>query len=132
EIVYLLEKLHAKKIHCKADDDSQAKFLSIIGADHVIYPEREAAQSLAISEANDSIFNCIPMTDGYGVYEIATPGSWVGKTIKEASIYQIYRVNILATVNDGVISMMPPSSYRFNARDHLMVLGHQADIEKLP
>ena len=48
EIVYLLEKLHAKKIHCKADDDSQAKFLSIIGADHVIYPEREAAQSLAI------------------------------------------------------------------------------------
>ena len=75
EIVYLLEKLHAKKIHCKADDDSQAKFLSIIGADHVIYPEREAAQSLAISEANDSIFNCIPMTDGYGVYEIATPGS---------------------------------------------------------
>ena len=38
EIVYLLEKLHAKKIHCKADDDSQAKFLSIIGADHVILP----------------------------------------------------------------------------------------------
>ena len=131
EIVYLLKKLHAAKIYCRAGDDSQAKFLGIIGADHVIYPEREAAQSLAISEANDSIFNCIPMTEGYSVYEIATPASWVGKTISEANIYQVYRVNILAIVKNGVMSMMPPSSYRLNASDHLMVLGHQADVEKL-
>lgn len=131
EIVHLLKKLNAKKIHCKAADDSQAKFLSIIGADHVIYPELEAAQSLAVSEANDSIFNCIPMADNYSVYEIATPKSWVGQTIKEANIYQVYKVNILATVKHGVISMMPPSTYPFNAQDHLMVLGHQADVEKL-
>ena len=97
----------------------------------MIYPEREAAQSLAVSEANDSIFNCIPMTEGYSVYEIATPASWVNKTISEANIYQVYRINILAIVKNGVISMMPPSSYQLNANDHLMVLGHQADIEKL-
>ena len=97
----------------------------------MIYPEREAAQSLAISEANDSIFNCIPMTEGYSVYEIATPASWVGQTIKEANIYQVHRVNILAIVKNGVISMMPPASHRLNANDHLMVLGHQADVEKL-
>ena len=131
EIVYLLKKLHAAKIYCRADDDSQARFLGIIGADHVIYPEREAAQSLAVSEANDSIFNCISMTEGYSVYEIATPASWVNKTISEANIYQVYRINILAIVKNGVIFMMPPSSYQLNANDHLMVLGHQADIEKL-
>ncbi len=131
EIVYLLKKLNAAKIFCKADDDSQAKFLGIIGADRVIYPERETAQSLAISEANDSIFSCIPMTEEYSVYEIATPESWINKTIKEAGIYQTYNINILATVRDGVISMMPPSSYQFNAVDHLMVLGQQADMEKL-
>ena len=131
EIVYLLKKLHAAKIFCKASDDSQAKFLSIIGADHVIYPERETAQSLAVSEANDSIFNCIPMTDDYSVYEIATPKTWLNKTIREANIYQTYNLNILATVRDGVISMMPPSSYQFTEQDHLMVLGQQADIERL-
>ena len=131
EIVYLLKKLHAAKIYCKADDDTQAKFLGIIGADHVIYPERETAQSLAVSEANDSIFNCIPMADDYSVFEIATPKAWIGKTIKEANVYQIHNLNILATVRDGVISMMPPSSYRFNEPDHLMVLGRQADVDRL-
>ncbi len=131
EIVYLLKKLRAAKIYCKADDDTQAKFLGIIGADHVIYPEREAAQSLAVSEANDSIFNCIPMTDDYSVFEISTPKSWLGKTIKEAAIYQTYSLNILATIRDGAISMMPPSSYRFVEQDHLMVLGRQADVDRL-
>jgi hypothetical protein len=33
EIVYLLKKLHAAKIYCRADDDSQARFLGIICAD---------------------------------------------------------------------------------------------------
>ena len=131
EIVYLLKKLHAAKIFCKADDDSQAKFLGIIGADHVIYPEREAAQSLAVSEANDSIFNCIPRTDDYSVYEISTPKAWVGKTIREANVYQTHNLNILATIRNGAIAMMPPSSYLFNAEDHLMVLGQQADIDRL-
>ncbi len=97
----------------------------------MIYPEREAAQSLATSEANDSVFNCIPMTEGYSVYEIATPASWVNKTISESNIYQVYRVNILAIVKNGVISMMPPSGYQLNSSDHLMVLGHQTDVEKL-
>ena len=131
EIVYSLKKLNAAKIYCKAEDDSQAKFLGIIGADHVIYPEREAAQSLAISEANDSIFNCFPMTENYSVYEISTPRKWIGKTIKEAAIYQTYNLNILATVRNGAISMMPPSSYTFTELDHLMVLGLQSDVERL-
>ena len=48
-----------------------------------------------------------------------------------SAIYQTYNLNILATVRDGAISMMPPSSYSFTELDHLMVLGLQSDVERL-
>ena len=62
EITSLLKDLGAKKVFSKADEDIQAKFLRRIGADVVIYPERDAAASIAVSESCDSIFDCIQLS----------------------------------------------------------------------
>ena len=78
QITSLLKELGAKKVFSKADDDVQAKFLLRNGADHVIYPEQEAAVNLAISESSDSIFDCISLTDEYSIYELQPMDRWIG------------------------------------------------------
>ena len=105
------------------------------GAVFGLFDEQGNKVQEAVSDADGIVlFSKIP----YGTYtirELSAPSGYHASDEEWSIVIDGTYVNLsklLATVNDGVISMMPPSSYRFNARDHLMVLGHQADIEKLP
>lgn len=128
EVTSLLKDLGAKKIFSKADEDIQAKFLRRIGADEVIYPELDAAASIAISESNDSIFDCVPLSGEFSIYEIEPNKKWIGKTIRELNFRSTYHLNILGPVVNGVIDAMPSIDYVFKKGEHLYVLGRDADI----
>ena len=131
EITSLLKELGAPRVFSKAMEDIQEKFLLRNGADYIIYPERETAEGLAVSETNDSIFDCIPMADGFNVYEISAPASWHGKTIREVAVRQRFNISILAVKKGEKISPMPPVDYVFTPEEHLMVLGNSESIGRV-
>jgi len=128
EITSLLKELGAKKVFSKADEDIQAKFLRRIGADEVIYPEQDAAARIAVSESSDSIFDCIPLSPDFAIYEIMPHSKWIGKTIRELDIRKNYGLNILASKQDGVLNAMPGVDYVFKREEHLVVMGKTEDI----
>ena len=112
-------------------EDVQEKFLLRNGADHIIYPERETAEALAVSECNDSIFDCIPLADGFNVYEISAPNEWIGKTIGAVNVRSKYNISILAVIRNGKVIPMPKVDYVFNKEEHLMVLGDSNNIRRV-
>ena len=131
EITSLLKELGAVSVFSKAAGDVHEKFLRRNGADHIIFPERETAEALAVSESNDSIFDCIPLADGFNVYEITAPSSWYGKRIRDVQVRTKYNISILAVVRDGKITPMPSVDYVFNKEEHLMVLGDSESIRRV-
>lgn len=131
-VTYMLKELGARKVLSKADDDIQAMFLEKNGADGVIFPFKEIAERFAVSESSDSIFDCIPMTKDFYVYEISAHPSWIGKTIKDLDFRNTYNMNILAfKTEDGQVFPNPPYNYRFKKEEHVMVLGQEKDIKKV-
>lgn len=131
EITDLLKELGAKKIYSCASDDIQAKFLLRSGADEVIFPEREIARRIAVSESSDSIFDCIPMTKDYGIYEIIPNSKWIGKTISSVDVRRRFSITILASKSGSEIYPMPPLDYIFKKDEHIIVLGRNDDIERV-
>ena len=131
QITSLLKELGAKKVFSKADDDVQAKFLLRNGADHVIYPEQEAAVNLAISESSDSIFDCISLTDEYSIYELQPMDRWIGKSLKELNFRVKHNLTVIAAMRDGIIRPNLSPDYTFKADEHLLVLGRIEDILKV-
>ena len=131
QITGLLRELGARKVICKANDDIHKKFLLRNGADQVIYPEKEAAISLAVSESSDDIFDCIPMTAEYSIYELKVPDRWVGKSILELSVRSKYHLNILGLKSGGAIQPMPGADHVFKADEHVMVMGLVEDVRRL-
>ncbi len=131
QITSLLREMGAKKIICKANDDIHKKFLLRNGADQVIYPEKEAATSLAVSESSDDIFDCIPLTGDYSIYELKVPERWVGKSIRELAIRTHYRLNILALKTGTSIRPMPDANHIFEEQEHMMVMGLVEDVRRL-
>ena len=67
EITDQLKELGAKRVYSKADRDLEAKFLMRCGADFIIYPERDAAERIAVRESSDRIFDFIGLSEGCDV-----------------------------------------------------------------
>lgn len=131
EITDMLRELGAKKIFSKAFDDVQAKFLLRNGADEVIFPEQEIAQRIAVSESSDSIFDCMPLTKDYGIYEISANSKWIGKSIGSIDFRRKYNLTILATKINNEIHPNPSLDYVFSTEEHILVLGTDSDIHKV-
>lgn len=131
-VVTSLLKTHgAQMVISTAKRDIQADLLKKIGADEVVYPEREIAEKLAVRYNANNIFDFIKLTPEYAIYEIPTPSEWTGKTIVSIGVRQNYQVNIIAIKKGNTLNTMPGPDYVFKADDHVIVIGKAGDVFKL-
>lgn len=130
-ITALLKELNAKCVIAKAKQDVQADLLSRIGADKVIYPEKEMAEKLAVQYSADNLFDYIELTEEYGIFEIGAPTNWIGKSIKELDVRRKYRINIIGIKFEGELKLLPGADYCFKECDHIMLIGKNGDIDEL-
>lgn len=131
EITVLLKDMGAKFILARASRDVHRKLLLRNGADHVVYAEREMAERLAVKYGAKNIFDYIELTETVGIYEIAVPPSWYGKSIIEKSVRAKYNISILATKKNKKIYPLPPSDHRFSPDETLMVMASEEDLKAL-
>ncbi len=131
-VVTSLLKTHgAQMVISTAKRDIQADLLKKIGADEIVYPEREIAEKLAVRYNANNIFDFIKLTSEYAIYEIPTPSEWTGKTIVSIGVRQNYQVNIIAIKKGNTLNTMPGPDYIFKADDHVIVIGKAGDVFKL-
>ncbi len=131
EITALLKDMKAKYVVSKANRDIQARFLKSVGADEVIYPEREIAEKLAIRFNADNVYDYIELTDEYSIFEIPVVSGWIGKTVIDINVRRKYNINIIAIKKGNVLHPLPGGDYVFAADDHLVVIGKSSDVFKL-
>ncbi len=131
EITSLLKEAGAKYVLSRAATEIQAKFLLRNGADEVVFTEKEMAERLAVKFSAHNIFDYIQLTNEYAIYEIPTPKSWEGKTIRDKGVRAKYNLNILAVKQGGTLVPLPDADHVFNSNERLIVMCRKSDIEKL-
>lgn len=128
EITSMLKELGASFIVSKAREDRQAKFLRLVGANEVVYPEREVAEKLAIRYNAGNIIDYIKLTSEFSIYEIPVIPSWVGKSINSLDIRRKYKINIIGIKYENTLKPLPEPEYVFEGEDHLVVIGKSKDV----
>lgn len=131
EVTDHLKELGAKRVVSMASSEIQAKFLLRNGADSIVFPERDTAQRIAVSTADDRIFEYFGLASGSSLYEIAPPKRWLGKTIVEVNVRVRFGVNIAAVCRKNGSIDVPSGEYVFREDERLWVLGKDADVERL-
>ncbi|MDE7260837.1 MAG: TrkA family potassium uptake protein [Oscillospiraceae bacterium] len=131
QITDLLKSLGAKKVFSKADDDVQAKFLERSGADYVIYPEKDVAYTLAVSESSDKIFDCIHVTGDLYIYELEPMQEWIGKSLLQLNFRAQYNLTVIGVKRKGAMLSNLKPDRPFHKDEHLMVLGQIEDIQRV-
>ena len=131
EVTVLLKDLGCKFIIARATRDVHKKLLLRNGADYVSYAEREVAEQLAIQFGMDHIFDYVELTPEVGIYEIAVPQKWLGKSMVELSVRTKYHVSVMATKKQNKIFPLPHLSHVFEEDESIMVMGTIKDVGNL-
>jgi len=130
ETTSLLKELGAKFVVSRAERDVQKKFLLRNGADEVVYPEKQVAHWAAIRYSSDHILDYIELDDGYSVFEVTVPESWIGRTIGELDIRKKYQINIIGIKENDKLQLSISTETVMTPEKSLLVLGDYKSIQK--
>ena len=130
-VTSLLKKHGARMIVAKTNQDIQAELLRTIGADEIVNPEVEIAEKLAVRYNAKNIFDFVPLTAEYSIYEIPILPQWMGQSVVEVDVRRKYRINIIAVKNGNMLNPNLGPDYRFREGDHLIVIGRSDEVFKL-
>ena len=128
EITSILKDLGAKYIVSKANTDIQRKFLLRVGADEVIYPNRDIAEKLAVKLNSDKIYDYIELDSVYSIFEIALPEKWIGKSIRQVNPRAKHQINILTIKKNNQYMPAPTPDTVFEKDDKIVVFGNTEQI----
>jgi len=127
----IAKELGVKYVLCKATNELQAKVLYKIGADRVIFPERDMGVRVAHNLVSQNVLEYIELDPNYSIVEIVSPVSWIGKTIGELDLRANYGINVMAVKHGYEINIAPAAEDVMKPGDILVVIGRNEDINKV-
>ena len=131
------KELGVPNVVAKATSELHGKILRRIGADSVIYPDRDSAHRLAMSIANHNVIDFFEVSEGYSIAEIATPEDIRGKTLAEADLRKRTGVTVLCIRRHNTDAkkprkvIVPQTDDVLNADDRLIVFGETRKLDSL-
>lgn len=131
EITSLLKELGAPYVVAKSDREIHADLLKKIGADDVVYPERDMAQRTAVRYSAKGAFDYIELSPEYAIMEIDSPDDWHGRNIRELDVRTRHRVNVIGVRAGKHILPLISADHVFSEQEHIIVAGEQKDILKM-
>lgn len=127
----LVKELGLKYVVAKANNNLHAKVLYKIGADRVVFPERDMGLRVAHNLVSSNILDYIELSSEYSIAEISCPKEWAGKTLNQLNVRSKYGINIMAIKNDNSINVAPGANYKIDQMDTLVAIGSVRDLNKL-
>ena len=129
--VTLCKEVGVKTVIVKCGNEMHQKIFSRVGADRVIFPERESGIRLAKNLLTSGFAEMIELSDDVSMVEIDVRDEWVGKSLIELSLRKKYTINVVAIKRGGEISTSIDPALPLEKGLQLIVIAQTAGLKKL-
>ncbi|USK36531.1 TrkA family potassium uptake protein (plasmid) [Bacillus sp. F19] len=126
--VLLLKELGVKKVIAKALDKYHGQVLEKVGADWVIFPEKDMGERVAHQLLSPNVLNFIELSKDYNLEEVIIPRSMTEKSLRELDIRAKYNLSVIAIVRNGEILISPSPDQIIHKGDILVVIGNTKNL----
>lgn len=107
--------------------------LEKIGADKVVYPEKDMGIRLAHNLVTSNVIDYIELSPKFSIFEVIASPQFVNKSIGELDLRAIYGVNVIAIKkSEDDIIVAPGAKTVIEAGDILVIVGNKKALAKLP
>jgi trk system potassium uptake protein TrkA len=127
----VLKRLGVRTVIAKAGSLLHGEILSRVGAERVVFPERETGLRLAHSFNVPNVIDYLDVAPGFGIEKIRPPKSFVGRTIGELDLKGRMGLTAVALRRGKQVLVNPTRDERIGEGDELIVIGQDANLEQL-
>lgn len=127
----IAKELGIKRVIAKAQSELNGKVLYKIGADKVIFPERDMGVRVAHNLTSANILDFIELSPDYSILEVTALKEWEEKTLAELRLSTIYGINVMAIKKGHEFLVSPTGQSLVEKDDILVVIGNITNIKKI-
>ncbi len=129
--VTLCKEEGVKNVIAKCANEMQQKILLRVGADKVVYPEKESGIRLARNLLSSGFVDMISLSKDVSVIEIDVRDEWCGKNLIELNLRKKYGFNIVAIKNGETVNVNINPEQPLEAESTLIVIANVATLGKI-
>ncbi len=130
-VTVMLKDLGVKYVVTKAMTELHGRVLERVGADRVVYPERDMAVRVAQQLVSGNILDYIELSPEYRILEMMAPVDYLGKDLAEIDLRNKHKISLMAIKRGDDIIVAPGGLEVIQAGDILVAIGSTKDLRKL-
>ena len=125
------KELGVPTVIAKCSNEIHFKILTKVGADKVVFPEKDSGIRMAKNLLSSGFVDAIELSNDVSMIELDIKKEWVGKNLLELSFRKKYSLNVIAIKEKGKININIEPSTPLNDDMKLIVIGNKNKILKL-
>lgn len=129
--ITLCKEAGVPKIIAKCSEELHKRIFKHVGADKVVFPEKESGTRLAQTLLSNGFLDVIGLSKNVSLVEIRVKPQWVGKSLAELNLRKKYSINVVAFIKDDtVITDIDPQA-PLSDNITLVVIANRDKLSKL-
>lgn len=115
----------------KARDEVTRDILDKIGADSVVFPERDSGIRLSRRLMSSDFLEFFELSDTVSLVELLPKQEWIGKSLMELNLRKEYKINVIAIKEHDDIKVVMDPEEPLKADCPLLVTIKKSDLKRL-
>ena len=129
--VTLCKEVGVKRVIAKCANEMHMKILSRIGADEVVFPEKESGIRLAQNLLSAGFVDMVALSQTVSMVEMDMRPEWVGKNLIQLDLRRKYSINVLALRKGEEITVRIDPAAPLDPQDKLIVIANTEQLASL-
>ena len=129
--ITLCKEAGVKNVIVKSGSETQSKIYTRLGADKVVFPEKESGIRLAKNLLSSGFVDMVELSQGVSMVELDVLDTWVGKNLIQLNLRRKYGVNVVAVRANGVVQVDLNPETPLTADMKLIVIADTNKLAKL-
>ena len=130
-ITLLMKELGVKRVIAKAHDEFHGRMLEKLGADEVLFPERDMGRRIAHNLVSGNIVDYLELSPDYSMAEIRPNAEWIDKSLRALELRSRSGVNVIAIRNGEALNAMPQPDTVIREGDVLLVVASEKSLAEM-
>lgn len=129
--VITAKELGVPLVIAKARDEVTGNIISKVGADRIVFPERESGIRLSHRLMSADVLDYFDLSDTVSMVKILPKSEWVGKSLVELNLRKEYRINIVGIWDNDKINVSIDPKEPLSSDKPLLVIVAKNDLKRL-
>lgn len=129
--VMVAKEMGIPHVIAKAASLRMGDILRRVGADEIVYPEKESAEATARRLLSSDFIEFFDLGSELCVCSLKPKKDWIGKTLRELKLRDRYRLNIVAIRENGRTSASPNPDEPLSETCELFAVTEHGSLDKL-